>query len=535
MSNILKIPGKNGELLCMPPLPSIHSLIKSNIEKFKTYNFTIGKEDVRHFRKMVREKVINLSLNFTSELGIKSYLSDDVYGDILIQTGHQPVFYHPGIIIKNFLMERIMCADIMKGEKANAVNLIVDTDNLKEIYVNIPMYSNGMSRIKETILSNPSPIPYEFSSAPSWEVFDFFIKKVEGYISNPHFKSLYENYLRFVTEINNDRKYFESISAFMTFLRRRYEDKIGSRYLEVPVSHICDTNEFLSFFISIAKESGNFAGIYNYHLKRYRKEHKYRSSANPFPDLKIDDKKIELPFWHYVYMPETASWQRKRIFAEYGENEIRIYFEGNGEINFRTKNNGEEIDAIRKNNIKIRPKAIILTLFNRMFVSDIFIHGIGGARYDTITDRIIKDFYKVEPPGFITVSLTLYPSLNLPEEDYQKRIKELKEKLRDMKCNPYRYITAFLPYDSGSEAEEMLKEKEYLISLFKSCNADRKGIWQQFKINNEKLYQKIKPAVEKFEIKLEILKRQREESEATQRRDYPYFLFSPDDIMNILK
>ena len=39
-------------------------------------------------------------------------------------------------------------------------------------------------------------------------------------------------------------------------------------------------------------------------------------------------------------------------------------------------------------------------------LSDLFIHGIGGAKYDELTDQIICRFFGFEPPGFVALSAT---------------------------------------------------------------------------------------------------------------------------------
>ena len=59
-------------------------------------------------------------------------------------------------------------------------------------------------------------------------------------------------------------------------------------------------------------------------------------------------------------------------------------------------------------------------MYSRMFFSDLFIHGIGGAKYDLITDEIIREFFGVEPPGYATISATLhlpYKPFDVSQED----------------------------------------------------------------------------------------------------------------------
>ena len=43
------------------------------------------------------------------------------------------------------------------------------------------------------------------------------------------------------------------------------------------------------------------------------------------------------------------------------------------------------------------PGALTLTLFARVCLGDFFIHGIGGGKYDEVTDAIIRDYFGIEP------------------------------------------------------------------------------------------------------------------------------------------
>src|SRR5262249_2863990 len=44
----------------------------------------------------------------------------------------------------------------------------------------------------------------------------------------------------------------------------------------------------------------------------------------------------------------------------------------------------------------------------RLFLADLFVHGIGGGKYDEITDELVRRFYGGEPPDFLVLSATLW-------------------------------------------------------------------------------------------------------------------------------
>ena len=50
-------------------------------------------------------------------------------------------------------------------------------------------------------------------------------------------------------------------------------------------------------------------------------------------------------------------------------------------------------------------------MFARYLLGDLFIHGIGGAKYDELGDAIAGEFFGIEPPSYLTLSMTLWLDL----------------------------------------------------------------------------------------------------------------------------
>ena len=67
----------------------------------------------------------------------------------------------------------------------------------------------------------------------------------------------------------------------------------------------------------------------------------------------------------------------------------------------------------------IRPRALTLTLWVRLLLCDLFVHGIGGAKYDRVTNDIFRTYYRCEPPAMACVSATL--RLPLPRAAVQEK------------------------------------------------------------------------------------------------------------------
>ena len=67
----------------------------------------------------------------------------------------------------------------------------------------------------------------------------------------------------------------------------------------------------------------------------------------------------------------------------------------------------------------LAPRGSITTMLLRGYCSDIFIHGLGGAKYDPFVDALAKQYLRVALPRFVVASRTqtLFPKEALNYED----------------------------------------------------------------------------------------------------------------------
>jgi hypothetical protein len=80
-----------------------------------------------------------------------------------------------------------------------------------------------------------------------------------------------------------------------------------------------------------------------------------------------------------------------------------------------------------------------MTLFVRLAVGDVFIHGLGGALYDKITDAMFERLWGVRSPELILASCTV----RLPLEAYPATPRDLERAIRgvrDWQFNPDRLL-----------------------------------------------------------------------------------------------
>ena len=96
--------------------------------------------------------------------------------------------------------------------------------------------------------------------------------------------------------------------------------------------------------------------------------------------------------------------------------------------------------------VRLRPRALTTTMFARLMLGDLFVHGIGGAKYDELGDEVVRGFFRVEPPGFLTLSMTSWLGLGLDPAS-PERLHEVDRLLRDLTFNPDRHLEGELTPD----------------------------------------------------------------------------------------
>jgi hypothetical protein len=204
---------------------------------------------------------------------------------------------------------------------------------------------------------------------------------------------------------------------------------------------VCELPEFGWFVAHLLANLPRFWAAYNDALAHYRRAQRIRGHAQPVPDLGTTDGWLEAPFWIW----STHDPRRRPLYARQSGDELIITDRHTQKISLALTDDGDatapaqQLAALSSRGIKLRTRALTTTLFARLVLSDLFMHGIGGAKYDQVTDQIIRLFFGFEPPEFATVSATL----RLPIEHVSANGMEVghwQRRLRELKYHPERFI-----------------------------------------------------------------------------------------------
>ena len=288
---------------------------------------------------------------------------------------------------------------------------------------------------------------------------------------------------------------------------------MGLLPLEAPLSALCRTEAFAWFACAVLAELPRFHGAYNDAIATYRTRHDLRSRNHPAPDLGKRANYWEAPFWAWRH----GGQRRHRLFVGVDERgaSLRADEEDLGRLDGDPRGWVERWADFEKRGIKIRTRALTTTLFTRLFLADLFLHGIGGGKYDEVTDTILASFFG-PVPRYLVVTATLHlPLPRYPDADV--RAAELARLSRDLVCNPQRHLS--------ESSTPLVQEKRRAIEMPQETHLQRVERFQRL----HELTQNMAPLVA---ARMREVDREAERSTANAgrdriatRRDYAFPLY----------
>ncbi len=534
----VEVPKDDREILIAPATRELPGLVRANGESIRGYGFSLAGRPATELRDAVRKEIIAAAHRYTASLGVPSPGSS---AGPIVMTGHQPEFYHPGVWVKNHVTARLAAATGGVG-----LNLVVDNDVPREGELTFPVHGHGgWTQHGLHFAEIDSSRAYEeHTDKTSWQ-FDHLAGEVLDLLPLDEYEPLVG---RFMTGAADCMSEASDVAHLMTLLRRRYEEKIGLTNLEIPVSVMSDTKAFALFVLGVAADARRFAETYNGALREYRRIHGLRSTSHPVPDLGVEESRVELPFW--VWSP-GGERQRLRISADAGAaflmDETPIFTIDEKAWHRIVVGDEDAFDAAAERMLaeaegkfKIRPRAISNTIFARIFLSDVFIHGVGGAKYDAISDEIIRRFFGVEPPDFITCSATLFLPIDVTTAR-QEDLRRLRWELRDSLYNADRHMEETLRRSEPVETlvagkrelvqhNERLRERPHRPprSLWRGR---RRNIFLDIRNHNRQLTTLIEPQLQALREELAHVESHVGDEAVVKQRGYPFVLYPEDQLL----
>ena len=430
----LKTPPNHGDTLVEPVAGRLAALAALNHEQLDVTGFRILDVSGSDVRREVRR-----SLGLPDET-------------LAIVTGHRSEFIHPGVWAKHVVADRL--AEAVSG---TAVNLVVDSDAMRDTTLHVPTTAAGQLTVTAVPAADAPPgFALERVERMCADRLVRFERTLRSLLGERLERSMMPVYLKRLGDDDSGRDWVDQTTS----ARRAVENRLGVRVDDVRVGRAWGV-PLLAEMIARAAE---FAGGYNRALAEYRRCYRVRSAQRPIPDLLVESDRVEVPAWVY-----RRGEPRRRLFVSARADVIEVFADRErlgaverSRLLHRTTTS-EALAALE--GVMFRPRALTLTLWARLFVADLFIHGIGGAKYDRITDALIRDYFGVAPPAMACVSATMH--LDLPHHDVTaNRLREARHRLRDLRYNPQRYVAV------DGETATSLRQRAEAIALSRSLRND---------------------------------------------------------------
>ncbi|TWU07900.1 hypothetical protein [Stieleria varia] len=445
-----RAPQRHGTALTVPRLDQAASLLSDNQALLAALP-----SDWKALQREARSQLIDAARRYTSTYRSVETLGANIDAPI-VMAGHQPAIFHPGVWFKNFALDHIA-----RQTGSTAINLVVDNDVAAASAIRVPTRgaANGQIHYHSVAFDAASGgVPYEQTLVTDRDRFDRFdeavVKVVRPLVADPCITELWHHARAAVRRCGY-------AGCAMAQARHAYENDLGLQTLEIPIGVLCRSIPFAKFALGILRDLPRFHEIYNRCTDLYRAAHGIRSNAHPVPNLQQDDEWLEAPFWLYG----NLSPQRRGVWVRYDRAADTLHVSDRNKrlVKIQRPDSdaaAEQLFAAMTQEFKLRSRALVTTMYARLILSDLFLHGIGGGKYDQLGDQIMSQFFALQPPRFMVMSATVQlPGAALQHQpDVEHQIRQLRDQIRQTRFQGQCFA------ETGAVSSDLVTAKQALLS-----------------------------------------------------------------------
>jgi hypothetical protein len=467
-----------------PPFDEVGELAAANVARRTEWaGYDFHGRTLAELSRLARSHLLDEARCWTSAYRDLGGRPADSSAPIFL-AGHQPQLFHPGVWLKNFAL-----GSLARRHGATAVNLVVDNDTAKGASLRVPGGPPDRPYWSEVPLDRSAlGLPYEERPVLDGDLFAGFgaraADQIAALVPDPLLRKFWPLAVERARETG-------LLGASLAQARHALEGHWGLATLEVPLSRVCRSEAFHWFVAHLLMRLPRLRQVYNAAVGQYRRAHRIRNAAHPVPDLVDDGPWLEAPFWVWTQAdprrrPLLASKRRGQlVLSDRQSLELVLPMARGGNVS-RTV---QRLDEVARQGVKIRPRALMTTLFARLVLGDLFIHGIGGAKYDQVTDALVEGFFGLQPPRFMVLSATLHlPVEHRPAAPADAR--SIGRQLRELDWHPEKYLD-LSDVDPGGvcacrNPAHLVAEKTRWVAASQTPQSARLR-WQQIRRINEAL------------------------------------------------
>ncbi len=506
--------------LVVPPFSEVGTWIEQNRQRLAQANFDFDGRSHKQLAAKARAHLIRQATDYTRSYRDVALPTDS---DLVFLSGHQPEMFHPGVWFKNFALSQL--TQLAPGV---GVHLLIDNDTVSDPSIRVAGGTPQEPSWSTVAYDAAGPeIPYEERGILDRSLMDTFaarvIRQTKDWVRHPLIEEYWPRVLARSAVTNR-------LGLCLSQARHQAEAAWGLNTLELPQSVVCQSEPFGWFAAHVLSHLARFREVYNRAVHSYRANHNIRSANHPVPDLHHDGDWLEAPFWIW----HATDPRRRGLYARRtgGTVELtdrarwRIQIPGTDDAS-GAQAGSQLLELLEQQQVRLRTRALTTTLWARLVLSDLFLHGIGGAKYDQLTDALLAGFYGVQPPGYLTLSATLQLPVEHPTAPAADP-GELQQQLWALRHHPEAFATGDSA-DGEQAVQRLVEEKRRWVSADNSRER-----CQRIRRVNEQLQAYVQPQREKMEAALEQ-RRQWERAQAIRTwREYSFGLHDSESLRGFM-
>lgn len=529
-----RAPTEDGAALIDPPASSAGQFIERTRSIVSNTRCEVQGQRLGDLALAARGAAYHAALFHTSEYTDCGYIPPLTAQRRFILAGHQPELFHAGVWYKNFLL-----SSLAERERAIPINLIVDTDVVHSTSLTVPRTGDTSTPIENIAFdASADPMAYEERTILDVAQFHGFGDRVRLALDRSDVRlrqslPLIGPFWRAARDVER-RRLKPRLGQVLAEARHVLESHNGLRTLEVPLSLLCRGPSFRRFVVHLLTELPRLWRIYNESLHAYRLANHIRSETHPVPRLHELDEWLEAPL--RVWSPSDPG--RRRPFVRRVDSGLEISDFGDWRLRLDAASDSqpdraiEQLNQAEKEGWKLRPRALITTMYARLVLSDLFIHGIGGAKYDELTDEIIRRFFGIEPPEYLTATATFRLPIDRPQVTIED-VRECVQRIRDVRYRPESFVGDPLLAREPQIAEQLqslaAEKREYVRT-----HTLRRGTEEAFhgvdRINRE-MHELLRPVEEQLRREHARLVEDARRARLLGSREFSFVLFPEEYLM----
>ena len=447
----------------------------------------------------------------------------ELYGPVIL-TGHQAEFFHAGVFAKAIVADAL--AEVTGGVP---VYLTVDSDTPKSTLLPTPQVrDNAAQRVATPIPGCVLDLPMDQQPPVATDQWRHFFAQLRRDVplAGDSLLDAFEH-----GWFSECRPEITPVDGFMR-AHIAAERALGLRgAVPLRTSRIALTPEFRSFAAHLLLHAERFRDDYNAAQAAYRRRRRVRSLQRPVPPLARHGDRVELPLW---IVPQQGP--RRRLFAA-RRGEIVVLLADNtpvGEIGtdeLRSNERHQHEWPHETHGWQLRPRALTLSAFCRLLLCDLFIHGIGGAKYDEVTEDFVERFFGVPAPPMACATASLLLPLPAPDV-HPDDLNRARHARRDAWFNPGRRL-ADVPGALLDEHARLVREAQQLKDHAPLAHASRRENYRALHACLHRIRHEAAPHLRTLDERIAVIEAQLRANEIAADREYFYALHPRAELVRL--